>query len=72
MRRRVEVGETRSSGEKVETALARNARGDPVESTEGDATNATKELGAIKTPDEQRETAPARDTREDSAESTEG
>jgi hypothetical protein len=60
MRPRVEVGETRSSDEKVESALARNASGDPVESTEGDATSATKELGAIiKTPKEQCETAPA-------------
>ena len=72
MRPRVELGETRSPDEKVETALARNARGDSVESTEGDVTSATKELGAIKTPDEQRETGPARDTREDSAESTGG
>ena len=59
MRPRVELGETRSSDEKVETALARNARGDSVESTEGDAMSATKELGAIKTPKEQREIAPA-------------
>ena len=65
MRPQVEVGETRSSGEKVDTALARNARGDPVESMEGDDTSAMKELGAIKTPDEQRETAPAQDARED-------
>jgi hypothetical protein len=50
MRPRVEVDETRSSDEKVETALARNARGDSVESTEGDATSATKELGAIRVP----------------------
>ena len=56
MRPRVEVGETRSSDEKVETALARNARGDPVESREGDAMSAKKELGAIKTPDEKVET----------------
>jgi hypothetical protein len=72
MRPRVEVGETRSSDEKVETVLARNARGDLVESTESDATSATKELGVIKTPAEQCETAPARDTREDSFESTGG
>jgi hypothetical protein len=72
MRPRVEVGESRSSDEKVETALAQNARGDLVESMEGDATSATKELGVIKIPAEQRETAPARDTREDSTESTEG
>jgi hypothetical protein len=42
------------------------------ESTEGNATSATKELGAIETPDDQRETAPARDTRKDSTESTGG
>ena len=53
MRPWVEVGETRSSDEKVETALAQNARGDSVESTEGDAMSATKELGEIKTPDGQ-------------------
>ena len=58
MRPRVEVGETRSSDEKVETALVRNARGDSVDSTEGDATSATKELGAIKSPNEKVETAP--------------
>jgi hypothetical protein len=54
------------------TITLRNARGGPVESTEGDVMSATKELGAIKNPDEQCETAPARDTREDSAESTGG
>ena len=40
-----------------------------IESTEGDAVSATKELGAIKSPDDKVETASARDTREDSAES---
>jgi hypothetical protein len=58
MRPQVEVDETRSSDEKVETALARNERGDSIESTEGDATSATKELGAIKSPNEKVETAP--------------
>jgi hypothetical protein len=71
MRRRVELGETRSPDEKVETALVRNARGDSVESTEGDATSAMKELGAIKSPDENVETALAQDAREDSVKSTE-
>jgi hypothetical protein len=71
MRPRVELGETRSSHEKVETALARNARGDSVEITEGNATSAPKELDAIKSPDEKVETALARDAREDSVKSTE-
>ena len=53
------------------TIRLRNARGDSVESTEGDATSATEELGAIKSPDKKVETAPARDAREDSVESTE-
>jgi glutaredoxin 2 len=73
MRPRIELGETRSSDEKVETALARNARGDSVESTDGDAMSAAEELGAIKSSDEKVETALARDAREDSViESTEG
>jgi hypothetical protein len=37
MRPRVEVGETRSPDDKVETALARDAREDSVKSTENEA-----------------------------------
>ena len=47
----------------LDTAIARNARGDPVESTEGNAMSATKELGATKSPDEKVETVLARDAR---------
>ena len=59
-------GETKTPNDQLETATARDAREDSVESTEGDATSATKKLGESKTPDEQRENAPARDAREDS------
>jgi hypothetical protein len=64
--------ETKTPDDQLETATARDAREDSVESTEGDATSDTKQLGESKTPDEQRDTAPARDAREDSFESMGG
>jgi hypothetical protein len=45
------LGETKTPDDQLETATARDAREDSVESTEGDATSATKELGETKTPD---------------------
>jgi len=45
------LGETKTPDNQLETATARDAREDSVESTEGDATSATKELGETKTPD---------------------
>ena len=66
------LGETKTPDDQLETATARDAREDSVESTEGDATSATKKLGESKTPDEQRENAPARDAREDSFQSKKG
>ena len=44
------LGETKTP-DQLETATARGAREDSVESTEGDATSATKELGETKKPD---------------------
>ena len=43
--------ETKNPDNQLETATARDAREESVESTEGDATSATKELGETKTPD---------------------
>jgi hypothetical protein len=61
------LGETKTPDDQLETATARDAREDSVQSAEGDATSATKKLGReSKTPDEQHENAPARDAREDS------
>ena len=45
------LGETKTPDDQLETATARDAREDSVESTEGDATSATKELCETKTPD---------------------
>ena len=48
------LGETKTPDNQFETATARDAREDLVESTEGDATSATKEFGETKTPDQQQ------------------